>query len=281
MSKQFQKFWDKTLQPNLQKFGVDVKRYPPEPAPRQIHWTEVVFDLILKQQADFCVDDITAEEDFIRFCMQHSKESHSQLFQDLFVRWHFQDKMAGYFVEFGATDGVSLSNSKSLEGVLGWQGILAEPARCWHKQLRQNRSCTIDTRCVWTTTGLFLEFKEVSVPELSTVNSFSTSDSHAAARMSGELYSVETVSLTDLLHQNGAPTWIDYLSIDTEGSEYEILKQLNFQQHGIGLITVEHNYTPNRGQIFDLLTQNGFDRVFSQFSKWDDWYVNRSQKFGK
>ena len=42
---------------------------------------------------------------------------------------------------------------------------------------------------------------------------------------------------------------IDYLSIDTEGSEYRILKAFNFERYTFRCITVEHNQTKNRDLI--------------------------------
>ena len=99
---------------------------------------------------------------------------------------------------------------------------------------------------------------------------------HETARQDRNIYEVETVSLNDLLSTHDAPKNIDYLSIDTEGSELSILTRFDFTSYRIGIITVEHNYTSDRGKIFDLLTQNGYVRKFTQFSKWDDWYVHSS-----
>ncbi len=70
---------------------------------------------------------------------EYLSESKSQLRQDLFVLSELRFKRDGYFVEFGATNGIDLSNSHLLETRFGWQGILAEPARIWHKALKNNR----------------------------------------------------------------------------------------------------------------------------------------------
>jgi len=84
---------------------------------------------------------------------------------------------------------------------------------------------------------------------------------------------VQTVSLEDLLKKNNAPKYIDYLSIDTEGSEYEILSAFNFDEFNIKVITVEHNFTHQRELIFTLLTKHGYKRKYDYVSEFDDWYV--------
>lgn len=182
-------------------------------------------------------------------------------------------KSSGFFVEFGATNGVNLSNTHLLEKEFGWSGILAEPARCWHADLTRNRSAIIDTRCVWTTSGSSLVFNEVSSAEYSTVSSYSGTDSHVEIRRTGSEYSVNTISLLDLLEEHNAPEVIDYLSIDTEGSEFDILKGFDFSRYKFRVITCEHNYTPMRHKIFELLTANGYSRVSQEVSAFDDWYV--------
>lgn len=200
-------------------------------------------------------------------------ESQAQLWQDLFVLHVLNMKRDGFFVEFGATDGVSLSNSYLLEKHFGWKGILAEPARCWHSALEKNRSAIIEKKCVWSKTGEVLTFNETEIAELSTINAFSATDSHATIRTQGTNYPVETISLNDLLRRHKAPAMIDYLSIDTEGSEFEILSHFDFNEFRFKIITCEHNATEAREKIYDLLTAHGYSRKFPELSKFDDWYV--------
>lgn len=182
-------------------------------------------------------------------------------------------KRGGYFVEFGATDGIEISNTYLLETRYGWRGILAEPARSWHEALHRNRNCAIDRRCVWDRSGLELEFCEPEEAEYSTLTGFVDADMHAAVRREGSRYNVETVSLNDLLEQHDAPRCIDYLSIDTEGSEFAILDAFDFDRHDVRVITCEHNFMPQREKIRELLTSNGFTRTLTQWSNVDDWYV--------
>lgn len=207
------------------------------------------------------------------------EDSKSQLKQDIFVLTELNFKEDGYFVEFGATDGVGISNSWLLEKRFGWQGIVAEPSQYWHSKLQANRSCNIDLDCVWSRTGEKLVFNEVNRvgapygPELSTIDSFSDTDTHSISRQHGRKYEVNTISLEDLLIKYNAPSTIDYLSIDTEGSEFEILNNFNFNKYDIKIITCEHNYTPMREKIYDLLTGIGYQRKCEDVSQWDDWYV--------
>ena len=204
--------------------------------------------------------------------------SRSQIQQDLFVISAANFKHDGYFIEFGATDGVRLSNTYLLEKEFGWKGILAEPARIWHQDLRKNRTAKIETRCVWKESDAVLLFNEVvdneHQGELSTIEAYSNSDDHAKTRAKdSSVYPVETISLTDLLKENNAPRNIDYLSIDTEGSEYEILNAFDFEAYNIKIITCEHNFTDNRAKIHRLLVSKGYERKFTELSKFDDWYI--------
>ena len=213
------------------------------------------------------------DEAFLAFCYKNCHRSSAQLFQDLFVAYQGREKKQGFFVEFGATDGVDLSNSLLLEKEYQWRGILAEPGRSWREKLQRNRSCVIDTRCVWSKSGETLLFNETPLPELSTIEAFSGSDCHAPARVGGTHYPVSTISLNDLLVEHAAPRQLDNLSIDTEGSELEILRAFDFDRHDVSILTVEHNLAPAREDIRLLLEAKGYARKFEALSQWDDWYV--------
>jgi FkbM family methyltransferase len=200
-------------------------------------------------------------------------DSKSGLHQDLFVLSELEFKTGGFFVEFGATDGVAGSNTLLLEKEFGWNGILAEPARHWQPALRQSRNCSIETDCVWRETGQTLTFNETDFGELSTIDSFSSSDSLSWGRTKGKKYPVNTISLIDLLDKYKSPRTVDYLSIDTEGSEFEILSGFDFSKYRFRVITCEHNLTRQREKIFALLTENGYVRKLEELSGVDDWYV--------
>ena len=200
--------------------------------------------------------------------------SKSQLKQDLFVLNELNFIRNGYFVEFGVKDGIDLSNTYLLEKMFNWNGILSEPATVFHKDLFINREVNISKNCVWNRSNEKLIFNEVmDASELSTIDSFANKDMHFKNRRNYKQYKVNTITLEDLLKKYNAPKIIDYLSIDTEGSEYEIIKDFNFKNYQFRVITIEHNYTKQRKDIEKLLSDNGYKRKFEELSLFDDWYV--------
>ena len=198
--------------------------------------------------------------------------SRSQLGQDLWVLEKLDWKREGFFVEFGATDGVLLSNSWLLEEHFGWRGICAEPNPKLFERLQQNRSCSLSTACVYRSSGDRMRF--VLADAYGGLQELAGEDQHVDKRNAyaamGGVITVTTISLMDLLDQENAPFVIDYLSIDTEGSELAILEGIDWSRYQFRCITVEHNFTKQRQDIQKLLEAQGYQRHEQQ---WDDWYV--------
>jgi FkbM family methyltransferase len=264
------------------KLGIEISKYESENnrARRQQFnkWETLAEILIIHLNRQGQNLTTQKENDFIKFISDNYRKSKSQIFQDLLVLFLLGKKEHGYFVEFGATNGISFSNTYLLEKDFHWKGTLAEPAKVWHKDLAENRDCQIDHRCVWDTSNENVQFNETECAELSTVNEFTKKDSLALARINNKKYSVETVSLNELLMQAKAPTSIDFMSVDTEGSELRILSQFDFNKYRVNVLCVEHNFSePDRTDIYNLLVKNGFERVFKEYSHFDDWYVNSKQ----
>jgi FkbM family methyltransferase len=200
-----------------------------------------------------------------------TRRSVSQLGQDLWVLEKSAYKRGGFFVEFGATDGVLLSNSYLLETEFAWTGICAEPNPKMYAQLRHNRRCVVSDSCIAGVSGKDVDF--IFAGAFGGMAEHCSADLHSERRgayvAAGQVGRVTTVSLDDFLRGHRAPYDIDYLSIDTEGSELEILAAFPFERWNIRLITVEHNHTPQRQAIFDVLNRHGYQRIERE---WDDWY---------
>ncbi len=111
-------------------------------------------------------------------------------------------------------------------------------------------------------------FTEYACPDLSGASELTPRRSQKSVQ-----YPVETITLNELLESYSAPSHIDYISIDTEGSEYSILKACDFNRWSFGVLTVEHNFLAQRDKIHELLASHGYKRILSHISEHDDWYI--------
>ena len=217
---------------------------------------------------------------FIESISIRSKVIKSQLFQDVFAAFIVGSSFDRTFLEFGASDGINLSNSYMLENSLGWTGVLAEPSPQWHEQLNNNRPNTrIITDCIWKSSGEKLDFFVSDIGILSTLNDYKHSDSssmpgnHQKRIENGKIIEVHSISLNDVMEKTFNGLAPSYLSIDTEGTEFEILKSFDFGKYRPVVFTVEHNFTNLESKIDELMSSNGYVRVFRKITAFDAWYV--------
>ena len=206
---------------------------------------------------------------------------YSQLYQDAFASFLIGDKYDKSYLEFGATDGLDLSNSYLLENSYNWKGVLSEPSVQWHELLKKNRNNTqIITKCIWKESGKKLDFFMSDAGELSTLKDFlesdkiSMPDNNQMRKESGKTISVETISLNDLVREYFNNICPSYISIDTEGSEYEILKAFDLNKYRPKVFTIEHNFTENHTKLDELLISNGYVRIFRKLTAFDAWYIS-------
>ena len=213
---------------------------------------------------------------------KNMQNSQSQLFQDIFASFIIGDRFEKTFLEFGATNGYDLSNSYLLENNLNWKGVLSEPSPQWHESLKKNRiNSTIVTKCIWTKSNEELDFFVSDIGAYSTIDGYinndykSMPDNTIARKKSGKFIKVKTISLNDLIRdyfKNKSPS---YISIDTEGSEFEILKAFNFEKFRPIVFTIEHNFTDYEKKINDLMISNDYVRIFRDITAFDAWFITK------
>lgn len=211
------------------------------------------------------------------FIRENARKSYSQLQQDLVAQFIFHKaqelrvrESVPFFVEIGANDGLHLSNTYALEASFGWHGLVSEANKELIPKLQKNRgSCLIDSRAVTKYSGQELVFTE-------TKNSVYSALKGTSIHLEQQHNSVETivmsVSLTDLLIEKKAPSYIDFLSIDTEGNEYDILSGLNFNKFSFSFITVEASRDSE--EISNLLESKGYIQILKHISLWDQWWIH-------
>ena len=150
----------------------------------------------------------------------------------------FAGARSGFFVEVGANDPQRGSQSWPLEQI-GWTGILVEPQPDLAAQLRQQRkarvvaaACSSPENAGGTMT-LYLSGPHSSLrPELAVARSIA----HGTI-------DVPTRTLDDILAEAGAPTPLDFVSIDVEGHEVEVLRGFDILRWRPRLILVEDHVT--------------------------------------
>lgn len=173
----------------------------------------------------------------------------SQSGQDAFVLNYFDNKRNGIFVDIGANDGVSLSNTYYLEKELGWTGICFEPIPALFEQLNKNRSC-INIMAGVSDSESTEKFTYVDGPSHMLSGMSKEYDPRHKQRIEFEVQKyggkiveleLKCVVLNDVLQEHNM-FYIDYLSLDTEGNEFKILKTIDFDKFHIQVMSIENNY---------------------------------------
>lgn len=220
------------------------------------------------------------EAEFLDFCLDNSRGSHSQYQQDLFALWHTRSARAGVFVEFGAADGTMHSNTKMLERDFGWTGILIEPHPDFYKIAKRMRKGSkvingaVDP--LYRAEGGHLSL--VIAGQLSSIAGYHNNDKHAESRSGLPTTKVPYINLNRTLIQNIPDGKIDFMSIDTEGSELDIIKGFDFLQFDVSCICIEVNDRDRDAEkITEILLNNNYRRAFSREITRDDlWFIKNT-----
>lgn len=201
--------------------------------------------------------------------------SNSQFGQEDFVLNFFNHKKNGIFFEAGGMDGVRHSNTLLLEKEYGWQGLLVEPSPKLYNDLVKNRNCYHE--------NVLLGSNNKELTYLHIIEPDDVEKHRGSAGLAGvvDFYdprhldrihmrlnetnasSVEikmkTISLQSLFDKYNI-TDIDYFSLDTEGSELDILKSVDFEKVNIKLLGVEFNYETDN-ETFNFIKSKGFNPI--------------------
>jgi len=191
----------------------------------------------------------------------------SQFGQDKYVtQTLLPEKRGGYFVDIGANDGISSSNTYYLERTLGWQGVCIEPIPEVFALLEANRKCRIVHGCIARQAGTAKFIHVVGPCEMLSGLDVDQPPEHRArvldevARFGGSIeeYDVPCLSFNELMAREKVRQ-IDYLSLDTEGAELAILRTIDFQAVPIHVLDVENNY--HGDHLIELLDPLGYELV--------------------
>ena len=174
--------------------------------------------------------------------------------EDRFVIDFHNKKKGGYLLDIAAACPVSGSLSYKLLNDYEWFGILVEPSKVHRENIE---SCYGDIDGVDFYSGAIhrsLEYVTLSEYNGLGVGCSNIFDSHPHNGASGDRkYVVPSISINRLLEKFNAPNDIDFINLDIEGAELEVLKDLNFEKYNVKLFCIENGIN-----YFNLLKEKGF-----------------------
>lgn len=173
--------------------------------------------------------------------------------QDLMILKLFNDKPGGYFVDLNANHWEIDSNTYILEFYNKWKGLCIEPNPIYLEGLLSNRKCTIVTSPVGRISGEIDRFRY----HTNTETKYAGID-EPRAEVPLFVRSIPSTTLTILLDEMKAPLVIDYLSLDVEGKELDVMLGLDSSKYTFLTITV---YRPKEN-VHQLLSERGYRFVY-------------------
>ena len=198
----------------------------------------------------------------------------SQSGQDKIIKnSFFRSKKNGYFVEIGAFDGVLGSNCIHFEKSMNWEGIAIEPSKTQFEKLSKNRNCKVLNAAI-SSTEKEVEFIEVieGLTQMSGIDDDNYSAKLIIQSNKKNKFNKNKMK-TSTFEKSILTKEIDYLSIDIEGAELDVLKSINFQEYIIKVISVENN-NPEKINFNSFLKENNFS-FFDRVGQDEIFYNNK------
>lgn len=175
-----------------------------------------------------------------------TKREMKSLYEKQSIKDYFNSERNGTFVEVGAHEPTSNeSQSWHLERELGWSGILVEPNPYLSEQARKLRPNAIVYQCACTSSA-----KTGDLVLYIPIKNGNAITSHASLQKNVDDFDyqnhkevqVKAKTLDSLLEESGMSS-IDFLSIDVEGTELDVLKGLNLKEFRPRLILLEDKFS--------------------------------------
>lgn len=214
-------------------------------------WNHTKFDqktmLISKTASSL---DLDFQKKYTMVTSEHPFIDYSQAKQSALVLKLLNYKVGGYYVELAANDWKVLSNGLSLETFYNWSGVCIEPNPEYFEGLLSNRKCTLYTNPVSAMSNDKVKFNfehaTSGIIHNDYDNKVSTSSSSATEML--------TTTLMSVLSHARAPFEIDFLSLDVEGAEFDVMRHFDFGLYQIKVLSIER---PSK-HLHNLLSHHGY-----------------------
>ncbi len=204
-------------------------------------------------------------------------KSYSQYYQDKFIDFLFSKKREGFFLDIGANDGITFSNTYIFEKYRDWKGLCIEPNVDIFEKCKKLRNCFLENCCI-SNEEKEVTFRKVTgadmlsgIVEYMDENSKKRIDNHI--NKYGGYYEdikMKAHNINILLEKYNMHT-IDFCSIDVEGGEYDIIKSIDYGKNDISAFAIEGD----NQEITDFLEEKGYICIKSEN---DNFYVKKTHK---
>ena len=159
----------------------------------------------------------------------------------------------GYFIEIGANDGFTASNTLAFENKLNWRGVLIEPSPnlfltcCYYRSkignyIYCNACVPFDYKDEYVVID-YANLMSISASlnnDIKDIESFKKKGKAHLNKFGRKLkFGAIARTLTNILNDSNSPNNIDFMSLDVEGAELDVLNGLDFGKYVIKYILVE------------------------------------------
>lgn len=223
----------------------------------------------------------------LKISLKSLRRSGSFSFQKLDIKMKkYLNYYNGFYVEIGANDGITQSNTFFFERKYNWKGILIEPSPNNYllcNQYRGKKNKIYCNACVgfdyndkyvdMVYGNLMTIAKSLKLSLDSESEHLETAKDYLKAHEGIFQFGAVATTMTDILDRSNAPNLMDFLSLDVEGAEIEVLKGLDFSTYNFKYMLIEHN---NFEELSNFLNENGYE--FIEKMSYHD-YLFRYSKF--
>jgi len=199
---------------------------------------------------------------------------------DQIIREYFPDKEYGTCIEVGAVNGIEYSNTYHFE-LNGWDSLCIEPITSHYESLVENRKLSLNyaissqniDETIFTSVVLNNNTRS-AISSLSIDDRLFEQIKNAGLDPTKEEIKVTTKRLDWCIENYFNHNTIDFISIDTEGTELDVLKSFDVNNYNIKLLIVENNF--NDPEIEEYLNSKGW--VKDKRIEVNDFYIKQSFK---
>jgi FkbM family methyltransferase len=197
---------------------------------------------------------------------------------DKLIESYFDKGYKGTCIEVGAADGIKGSNTLYFEK-LNWDVLCIEPNPKQFDSLAKHRKNVV--HCAISDSIGKMDLTVFDIGEKNIMSSLTSLrpderlvEAHKHIINDSYKVEVEVETLPNILETVNYPRKIDFISIDTEGTELDVLKGFDFNKYNVTLFVVENNYDDK--DIMDFMTSRGYVR--DQRYKINDFYIRQDNK---